>query len=215
MFAPSRDAVRDGLKKATPEQQQKLFHGIIRRVTYRDKEADIEFTVPVDDAQYCKEQQRDAYSFILLKIKRGRMTRPTWHHLYRRARQIGTCPNLLRQENASLRGLAKKTEKLIAFARTLLAELHPMTLRQLHYAIFSAAKIAYENTQADYKRLSRATTLARRTHRWGELHGLQVIGGIPHEWIIDELREAEMVSLWDNVAGYMDTVKHSYRRNNW
>jgi hypothetical protein len=50
-------AVRDGLKKATPEQQQKLFHGIIRRVSYRDKEADIEFMVPVDDAQYCKEQQ--------------------------------------------------------------------------------------------------------------------------------------------------------------
>src|SRR5262249_7748261 len=114
-----------------------------------------------------------------------------------------------------MRGLAKKTEKLIAFARGLLAELHPMTLRQLHYAIFSAAKIPYENTQADYKRLSRATTLARRTHRWGELHGHQVLGGIPHEWIIDELREAEMVHLWDNVAGYMDAVKHSYRRNNW
>jgi hypothetical protein len=28
----------------------------------------------------------------------------------------------------------------------------------LHYAIFSAAKIDYDNTQADYKRLSRATT---------------------------------------------------------
>ena len=90
-----------------------------------------------------------------------------------------------------MRGLAKKTEELIAFARTLLAELHPMTLRQLHYAIFSAAKIAYENTQTDYKRLSRATTRARRAHRWGELHGLQVIDGIPHDWIIDELREAK------------------------
>jgi hypothetical protein len=114
-----------------------------------------------------------------------------------------------------MRGLAKKTEELIHFAYTLLAEFHPMTLRQLHYAIFSAAKINYENTQADYKRLSRATTLARRTQRWGELHGLGVIDGIPHEWLIDELREAEMVSLWDGVAGYMDTVKQSYRRNNW
>jgi hypothetical protein len=91
-----------------------------------------------------------------------------------------------------------------------------MTLRQLHYAIFSAAKIDYENTQADYKRLSRATTLARRVQRWAELHlKKQVIDGIPHDWIIDELREAEIVNLWDNVAGYMDTVKKAYRRNNW
>jgi hypothetical protein len=73
-----------------------------------------------------------------------------------------------------MRGLAKKTEELIAFAHTLLAEQHPMTLRQLHYAIFSAAKIAYDNTQADYKRLSRATTLSRRTHRWG---GIERIAG--------------------------------------
>jgi hypothetical protein len=56
-----------------------------------------------------------------------------------------------------MRGLSAKTLELIAFARRLLAELHPMTLRQLHYAIFSAAKIAYDNTPADYKRLSRAT----------------------------------------------------------
>ena len=54
-----------------------------------------------------------------------------------------------------MRGLAKRTEELIHFAYTQLAESHPMTLRQLHYAIFSAAKIDYENTQADYKRLSR------------------------------------------------------------
>src|SRR5215472_12593715 len=118
-----------------------------------------------------------------------------------------------------MRGLAKKTEELIHFAYMLLAEFHPMTLRQLHYAIFSAAKIAYENTQADYKRLSRATTYARRLHRTRELAGypesLMPAETIPHDWIIDELREAEVVSVWDDVAGYMDTVKRSYRRNNW
>ena len=44
-----------------------------------------------------------------------------------------------------------------------------MTLRQLHYAIFSASVIAYANTQAEYKRLSKATTLARRAYRDWEL----------------------------------------------
>ena len=70
-----------------------------------------------------------------------------------------------------MRGLSKRTEELIAFAYRILAENHPMTLRQLHYAIFSAAQIEYDNTQADYKRLSRVTTIARRTQRFGELHG--------------------------------------------
>src|SRR5262245_47674159 len=114
-----------------------------------------------------------------------------------------------------MRGLSKKTEELIAFAYQVLAKNHPMTLRQLHYAIFSTAEIAYDNKQADYKRLSRVTTLSRRTHRWGELNGLRVTDGIPHDWIIDELREAERVNLWDDMASYMDSVKECYRRDNW
>lgn len=61
-----------------------------------------------------------------------------------------------------MRGLSKSTKELIEYAYRLLATDNPQTLRQLHYAIFSRNEIAYENTQADYKRLSRATTLARR-----------------------------------------------------
>ena len=34
-----------------------------------------------------------------------------------------------------MRGPSKKTEELIHFAYELLAKHHPMTLRQLHYAI--------------------------------------------------------------------------------
>jgi hypothetical protein len=48
-----------------------------------------------------------------------------------------------------MRGLSARTLELIAFAHQLLADLHPMTLRQLHYTIFSAAKIVYDNTMAD------------------------------------------------------------------
>jgi hypothetical protein len=126
-----------------------------------------------------------------------------------------------------MRGLSKSTLELIAFARLLLEDLHPMTLRQLHYAIFSAAKIEYDNTPADYKRLSRATTKARRDFRFfqldpkslipeqrgQDLHGFANL--IDPTWIVDETREAEVVSMWDDVNGYLDTVKRSYRRNNW
>ena len=38
---------------------------------------------------------------------------------------------------------------------------------------------------------------------------------IPPDWIVDELREAERVSLWENAADYMATVKRAYRRDNW
>jgi hypothetical protein len=118
-----------------------------------------------------------------------------------------------------MRGLAKRTVELIVFASLLLAELHPMTLRQLHYAIFSAAKIAYDNTPEDYERLSRVTTTVRRNYRILELAGeanlLDSDELIPPDWIVDELREAEIVSMWTDLPEYMMSVRRSYRRNNW
>ena len=121
-----------------------------------------------------------------------------------------------------MRGLGKETLKLIAFARQLLERLHPMTLRQLHYAIFSAAKIKYANVDRDYKRLSYATSIARRKYRALELTGYShefIMGNfsdvIPHDWMVDETREPVTVSMWDDVQRYLDTVKRSYRRDNW
>ena len=70
-----------------------------------------------------------------------------------------------------MRGLSESTRELIRYARELLEADHPQTLRQLHYAIFSRREIDYENNQASYKRLSRATTTARRTCRTWQLAG--------------------------------------------
>jgi hypothetical protein len=118
-----------------------------------------------------------------------------------------------------MRGLSTRTIELILFARALLAEFNPMTLRQLHYAIFSAAMIAYDNKKADYKRLSRVTSKARRLYRAHELAGvpehLMPSHAIPPDWIVDEIREAELVSMWKDMHGYMETVRRSYRRDNW
>jgi site-specific DNA recombinase len=56
-------AVRRGLELATPEQQQKLIQGVIKRATpLSSKEIEIEFGIPVGDAQYCQEQQHPACS---------------------------------------------------------------------------------------------------------------------------------------------------------
>jgi hypothetical protein len=116
-----------------------------------------------------------------------------------------------------MRGLSGATKELIRYAYDLLVADHPQTLRQLHYAIFSRQEIAYENTQSDYKRLSRATTAARRHYRACELSEQGTVLGtaIPSEWMIDETRQPERVSLWDNRNEYVDAVRNFYRRNNW
>jgi hypothetical protein len=118
-----------------------------------------------------------------------------------------------------MRGLSNSTKELIEYAYRLLEADHPQTLRQLHYAIFSRREIQYENNEADYKRLSRATTVARRTYRACELRGFPVslmpAHAIPPQWMVDETREAEIVSVWRNATAYVETVKRSYRRDNW
>lgn len=92
-----------------------------------------------------------------------------------------------------------------------------MTLRHLHYTIFGKKMIPYQNNLADYKRLSRATTVARRLHREWELYGSGPCPeyAIPNDWLVDELRSPEVVNCWDNVKSYLETVERSYRRDNW
>src|SRR5690348_6212463 len=119
-----------------------------------------------------------------------------------------------------MRGLAKSTIVLALYAYELLEELHPMTLRQLHYAIFSKAKIDYQNNKASYRKLSNVTSMSRRLNREIQLRGVTdedavnamawggSVGGcsyemavqivnldgntIPHDWIVDETRESEI-----------------------
>ncbi len=119
-----------------------------------------------------------------------------------------------------MRGLSKATIELIRFARQLLAADYPMTLRQLHYVIFSAAIIAYGNTQADYKRLSRVTTIARRAYRDWENDGdssnqTPPANSIPPDWMVDETRKPETQNVFDGAEAYIETVERAYRRDNW
>jgi hypothetical protein len=118
-----------------------------------------------------------------------------------------------------MRGLASKTSELIRYAYGLLQADHPQTLRQLHYAIFSRSAISYKNNQADYKRLSRATSVARRAYRAWELdadgEGAPPVHAIPSHWMVDETRQPETVNVWQDATAYVETVKRAYRRDNW
>jgi hypothetical protein len=117
------------------------------------------------------------------------------------------------------RGLSKSTIELIQFAQVLLERDNPQTLRQLHYAIFSAAIIAYQNDLASYRRLSRVTTIARRLYRAWELDadadGEAPKYSIDPEWMIDETRAPENPNVWDDADQYIKVIARSYRRDNW
>jgi hypothetical protein len=117
-----------------------------------------------------------------------------------------------------MRGKSERTRELILYCKNLLRELHPMTLRQLHYSVFSRSEIEYTNTQRDYRRLSRITTDARRLYREWELffNGEDPPAlSFPGSWIVDETREPEVVNAWENVTEYIETIKRSYRRDSW
>jgi hypothetical protein len=117
-----------------------------------------------------------------------------------------------------MRGLAERTKELIDLANQILAEDHPQTLRQLHYRIFSAAAVEYENDMSSYRRLCRILARATRAYRAWELDG--EVGeppeySVPWQWIMDEMRKPERVSVWVDASKYAEAVSRSYRRDNW
>jgi hypothetical protein len=109
-------------------------------------------------------------------------------------------------------------KQLIATVNQILDEDHPQTLRQLHYQIFSRGALDYQNDVPSYRRLSRVLTKARRVYRQWELYdgdGDPPADSVPADWIVDELRRPEKVSVWTNAAEYIDCVRVSYRRDSW
>lgn len=94
-----------------------------------------------------------------------------------------------------------KTLRIIAEAKVILAEHHPMTLRQVYYRLVAGQVI--ENNLSQYKAVSRAVVEARK------------MGVIPWDWIEDRMRRPRAVSMWDDLADFAETAKRAYRRNVW
>jgi len=95
----------------------------------------------------------------------------------------------------------KKTLELIESARAVLAEYHPMTVRQVFYQLVS--RLVLENSERQYKQLSRHLTTAREE------------GIIPDEWIEDRTRRPRDVSMWDGLDEFLSDARYWYRRNVW
>jgi hypothetical protein len=90
---------------------------------------------------------------------------------------------------------------VLPIVQELLAQHHPMTLRQIHYQLVSCQ--AVENTSQSYDSLSKALISARQE------------GTIPWEWMEDRLRRPRAVAMWDSIAEFGEDEVDYYRRNVW
>jgi len=97
--------------------------------------------------------------------------------------------------------LQRKTLQLIETAKDILAEGHPMTVRQVFYQLVSRQVV--ENNRGRYQAVSDALVNARRK------------GVIPWEWIEDRLRRPRHVSMWSGLPDFAETCRRAYRLDIW
>ena len=94
-----------------------------------------------------------------------------------------------------------KTIALVDTARAVLAQHHPMTVRQVYYQLVSRQVI--ENTRSQYQAVSNALVEARQS------------GEISWDWIEDRLRRPRRVSMWADLSDFAETARRAYRRDLW
>ncbi len=95
----------------------------------------------------------------------------------------------------------KRTEMILENAISVLADCHPMTVRQVYYRLVSRQII--DNNRSQYQAVSNILVEARKS------------GAIPWGWIEDRLRKPRHISMWDDLADFAHTAVHSYRLNTW
>jgi hypothetical protein len=100
------------------------------------------------------------------------------------------------------RGKSRQTLALIDAAYNILHEIQPASVRAVCYRLFTMGVIE-DMSKASTNKVSTQLTWAREQ---------QVI---PWGWIVDETRDAERVSAWEDPAAYVETVKRAYRRDRW
>jgi hypothetical protein len=98
-------------------------------------------------------------------------------------------------------GRHAKTEALIEAAAEVLGAHHPMTVRQVFYALVSRQVV--ENTRSAYQAVGKALVAARKEET------------IPWEWIEDRLRRPREVAMWPGLAGFATDAARWYRRDVW
>jgi hypothetical protein len=100
------------------------------------------------------------------------------------------------------RGMARASLDLIKTMYEVAKAAQPITGRGVGYKLFARGLIP-SMSPAEMQKVYRLLRIAREQ------------GIIPWEWIVDETRELERVSTWDDPAQYARCVAQSYRREFW
>jgi hypothetical protein len=100
------------------------------------------------------------------------------------------------------RGRSKRSLELIETMYEIAEAAQPITGRGVGYKLFSMNLIP-SMSRNDMQGVYRLLKEAREE------------GTIPWQWIVDETRELEQVSTWDNPATFVRCVARSYRRDFW
>lgn len=100
------------------------------------------------------------------------------------------------------RGRGKRSTELVTAAETILEEIQPASVRALCYRLFVAGLIL-DMGKSSTNGVSRLMRIAREDEE------------VPWEWIVDESRKAETVSLWANPDAIIRAAVRGYRRNYW
>ncbi|TGS89479.1 hypothetical protein EN817_03825 [Mesorhizobium sp. M3A.F.Ca.ET.174.01.1.1] len=101
-----------------------------------------------------------------------------------------------------VRGMAQASVALIDAMHDIAKTVQPITGRGIGYKLFTAGLIPSMSTN-DMQKVYRLLRIAREQD------------DIPWHWIVDETRELERVSAWDNPDQFARTVARSYRRDFW
>ena len=91
------------------------------------------------------------------------------------------------------RGRAQHSKDVIDVSYEILQEIKPATVRAVCYKLF-VRRLMPSMAKSETNKISRLLRLARENNE------------IPWEWIVDETREAERISAWDNPQAYAHAV---------
>lgn len=101
-----------------------------------------------------------------------------------------------------MRGKSKKSLHLIQSAYEVLETIQPASVRAVCYQLF-IRRVIPDMSLSSTRKVGAQLVYARE-------HDL-----IPWDWIVDETREAERVSQWQDAAQFADVVQRAYRRDRW
>src|SRR5687768_12687941 len=100
------------------------------------------------------------------------------------------------------RGKAVKTLEREAACRAILQAIQPATVRAVAYRLFNQKLL-------DSMKKSQTNIVSQM------LVSLREAGVVPWAWVVDESRDEEVASTWNNIEAYTHTIERAYRRDYW